>query len=181
MSTTTSIIAAIISIILVIVLYIFILPDAKRPMLNKFFQMVHDFLKIKRLMIESIFRFIYILSVVLSVVEGIFLLFDNFGKGILLIIFGPIISRIIFEILLMGVVLVKNVMEINNHLKGIDAPVDIESGVSVENILSKVSEKITDITTAQQPVAGGRVCSKCGKPVPEDSAFCIHCGTPIEQ
>ena len=180
MSTATSIIAFIISIAIVIALYIFILPDEKRSTLNKGFQMVHDFLKIKKLMIESIFRFVYVLAVVSSVVEGILMIFSDPGKAILLIIFGPIVSRIVFEFLLLGVVLVKNVMEINNHLKGIDTPSDNGFGINAESVLSDVGKKIQNMTTVQKTEDSGKTCSKCGKPIPQGSAFCIHCGTPVE-
>lgn len=180
MSTLAPIISFIISIVLVILFYVLILPDAKRPTLNKGFQTVHDFLKIRKLMVESIFRFMYVFAVIFTVVQGITTLFDRFWIGLLQIILGPIACRLVFELLLMGVLLVKNVMEINNHLKGVNSSSE-ESSISVENIFANVGKKLQDITTnssANTP-SSGSPCPKCGKAVPEESAFCIHCGTQI--
>ena len=175
--SSNTLLSLIISIILVISLYIFILPDTKRSSLNKGFLAIHDFLKIKRLMVESIFRFLYVFFVVSSIVSGFLLLFKSFGRGLTLMILGPIICRIIFELLLMSILLVKNVMEINNHLKGIDEP-STDSNFTAEVIFSKVGRKIQDITTTtNSSTENPNTCSKCGKPIPEDGIFCVHCGT----
>jgi hypothetical protein len=117
--TGSSIIATVISIILVILLYIYVLPESKRPQLNKLLTFIHDFLTIKNLWIEKIFRFFYVLSAVSSLIFGIFLLFKDttFLAGIALILFGPIASRITYEAMLLPVLLVQNAIEINERLK----------------------------------------------------------------
>ena len=115
----SSIIATVISLILVILLYIYVLPESKRPHLNKLFTFIHDFLSIKTLWIDKIFRFFFVLSAVSSLVYGIFMLFNDntFLLGIALIVFGPIVSRVVYEIMLLTVMLVQNVIEINEQLK----------------------------------------------------------------
>lgn len=117
--TGSSIIATVISLILVILLYIYVLPESKRPQLNKLLTFIHDFLTIKNLWIEKIFRFFYVLSAVSSLVFGIFLIFKDttFLAGIALILFGPIASRITYEAMLLPVLLVQNAIEINERLK----------------------------------------------------------------
>jgi len=174
--------AIIISIILVLGLYLFILPDSKRNTLNKFFKAIHDFLKIKKLMIESIFRFLYVFCVVFFIVDGIFTLFNSFGTGLLMIIFGPIVSRITFELLLMSVILVKNVMEINNHLKGVSTPEET-SNLSAGEIFANVSKKIENITQTSDTEKSENTCTcpSCGKTLPEGNEFCIYCGTKLEK
>lgn len=175
--------ALIISLLLVVALYIFILPDKKRASLNKFFKVVHDFLKIKRLIVESIFRFIYVLCVAFTVVFGIFELFDSPEIGLLLIIFGPIVSRIVFELSLLAVLLVKNVIEINNHLKGIDETTDNKSEIDLHDVLTGISKKIQNITESASPEAPSgetQICSGCGQIIPKGSTFCTHCGKRID-
>ena len=115
----SSIIATVISLILVILLYIYVLPESKRPHLNKLFTFIHDFLSIKTLWIDKIFRFFFVLSAVSSLVYGIFMLFNDstFLMGLGMIIFGPIASRVFYEIMLLTVMLVQNVIEINEQLK----------------------------------------------------------------
>lgn len=186
MSETTSIVAAVISLIITIGLYIFILPDSKRASLNNVCKKIHDFLKIRGLITEAIFRFLYVSTVVSCVVEGIFLLFEDFGKGLLLIILGPIASRILFEVLLIAFLLVRNVIEINNHLKGIEPINDEEEKISVGEVISNIGKKMQDITTtatttsSQEPKKDEKTCANCGKVIPEGSTFCVHCGTKVE-
>ncbi len=117
--TGSSIIATVISLILVILLYIYILPESKRPYLNKLFTFIHDFLSIKSLWMEKILRFFYVLSAVSSLVFGIFLLFNDltFLVGVLLILFGPIVSRITYEVMLLPVLAVQSLFEIREELK----------------------------------------------------------------
>ncbi len=185
MSTTSIIISAILTLLLVIVLYIFILPQSKRASLNTFFQMVHDFLNIRRLMVESIFRFIYVCCVVFCIIFGFIYLFEDFKVGIMLILLGPIASRIVFESLLLVFILTRNVMDINNHLKGIDSTPEKTSSVSFGDLASKFGQTIQNITTSQTapqaPVPGQKVCSKCGKPISGESAFCIYCGQKVDE
>ncbi len=115
----SSIIATVISLILVILLYIYILPESKRPHLNQLFRFIHDFLTIKSLWIDKIFRFFFVLTAVSCLVFGVFMLFDDstFLAGLLMIIFGPILSRVAYEMMLLMIMLVENVMEINKKLK----------------------------------------------------------------
>ena len=56
------IIGAILAIAATILTFIFILPEKKRPSLNKFFQVVADIFNFKALFIEKILKFLYILA-----------------------------------------------------------------------------------------------------------------------
>ncbi len=175
------VIAFIVTVVLVAILYIFVMPDEKRPALNKYFRRIHDFLKIRSLMIESILRFVYVFSVVYSVVGGFLSLFDNFWLGLLSIVFGPIVCRVIFEALLLNIILAKNVIEINNHLKGVEgSSSEINSNFSAEAmmVLEGLGKKIQNVTTTTNEE---HVCPNCGKKIPDGSEFCIHCGSSIKQ
>lgn len=211
------IIAMILSIIAVVFLYVFILPDKKRSTLTKPLLVIHDFLKIKKLMIESILRFLYVYSVVESVIGGFvkiqFAFFSEDGfaflEGMLVMILGPILWRIVYEALLMGVMLVKNVMEINNHLQGIekeDGFHKTDYSDKALRILGGIGEKIQNATTvttvnnvdrddttdmSKQMAENANdfetsrkeeyACPNCGKSVPGDSNFCIFCGQRISK
>ncbi len=115
----SSIMAVVISLVLVVLLYIYILPEAKKPYLNQFFQLVHEFLTIKTLWVDKIFRFFYVFSAVSSVVYGVFMLFNDFTFviGLISLLLGPIACRIVYELLLLQIILVQNVMEIKDQLK----------------------------------------------------------------
>lgn len=125
------VIAVTLSVVATVLLYIFVLPEKKRESLPKIGQIAHDILHFKSLFIEKIIRFFYVLSTVTCILVGFFMLFgiehyESYyrdyttwygGYGILLILFGPIVLRIVYETIMMGILLVKNVMEINNKLK----------------------------------------------------------------
>ena len=203
-SSSTFVIAMIITLIIVIALYVLILPDSKRPMLNSFFKGVHDFLKVKKLLLEEIFRFVYIFAVVACVVLGFIGLFKSFGMGLLIMILGPFACRIIYECMILGLILVRNVIEINNYLHGIQKTPTEKSNISVEKIINGVSKTLKDITTTPVPPApqpstapvdseqtsseqasseqasgSAKFCPSCGKALPDGSEFCIYCGTKL--
>ena len=169
-SSSTFVIAMIITLIIVIALYVLILPDSKRPMLNSFFKGVHDFLKVKKLLLEEIFRFVYIFAVVACVVLGFIGLFKSFGTGLLIMILGPFACRIIYECMILGLILVRNVIEINNYLHGIQKTPTEKSNISVEKIINGVSK---------QASGSAKFCPSCGKALPDGSEFCIYCGTKL--
>lgn len=162
MSTFVSVISFILVLVLVVLLYIFVLPDSKRATLNKPLLFIHDYFKVKNLVVESIFRFIYVFSVVLILVAGFLNLFEHFFTGLAMIIFSPIICRVTYEFVLLSILLVKNVMEINNHLKGIDTPNSNSMSINLENSASIAN-----------------TCDKCGTVNSDNSTFCIKCGNKL--
>lgn len=130
-STVFTIIGVILALAATIVAWIMIVPENKRPKLNKFFQYLHDLFNFKSLWLEKILKFLYIFETLTCVIVGFVWLFNfssysgiygrshvtwNGWIGLLLMIFGPIINRIIYEFLLMLVLLVKNTMDINDKL-----------------------------------------------------------------
>lgn len=112
--------------------YIFIIPEKKRESLPKVFQIVHDIFNFKELFLEKILKALYVLCTVACVTIGLcwqmgFSVYEGWsqtyftwqgGYGLLLILFGPVVLRIIYEALMMFVLLVKNTIQINNKLKG---------------------------------------------------------------
>lgn len=128
------VIAATLTVVATVLLYIFVLPEKKREGLPKIGQIAHDILHFKSLFIEKIIRFFYVLTTVWCILTGFFMIFgissyESYyysrtewygGYGILLMLLGPIVLRIIFETIMMGILLVKNVMQINNKLKNSD-------------------------------------------------------------
>ena len=112
----------------VILALLFVTPEAKRPTLNKFLQVVADIFNFKQLLLEKILKCIYIFSTLFAIVAGFFMLFSveksYFGTrsyaltGLLTMILGPIVIRLLFEGLMMFILLVKNTIDINKKLGG---------------------------------------------------------------
>ena len=127
--------AMIIAVAATVLAFIFIVPAKKRARLNTFFKFLHDILNFKVLIIEKILQALYILATSLCIVTGVLSLFGmSFyeeygwhgsytkmdwagGRGLLLLILGPIIVRIVYEALMLALILIKNVIQINNKIE----------------------------------------------------------------
>lgn len=131
LSAVLSVIGIILALAATIVAWIMIVPDKKRARLNKFFQYIHDLFNFKSLWLEKILKFLYIFETLSCVIVGFFLLFSfssysgiygrnhvtwNGWIGLLIMILGPIIVRIVYEFIMMLILLVKNTMEVNDKL-----------------------------------------------------------------
>ena len=111
--------------------YKHIIPEKKRAGLNKLGQFLHDVFNFKFLIIEKVLQFFYVLATIACVCLGLSMIFgftayewrdkiysDWYGiYGILAAIVGPIAIRLSYELIMMGLLLVKNVMQINKKLK----------------------------------------------------------------
>lgn len=110
-----------------IISLILITPENKRASLNSFMKFLHDLFNFKFLLIEKLIKFLYILSTIACETVGFFLLFSKIDYfyssesmalyGTILMIAGPIAVRLVFELMMMGILVVKNVIQINNKLK----------------------------------------------------------------
>jgi len=135
-----------------ILLYLKVLPKKfDGTFTNKFMQIAHDYFNFKKLYLESVLKFLFTLLTVVCIAAGaaqvivsFFGVFQNlvrvieygmsfmyvisafFGGvlgGVLTIVVGPIIVRLVYEGIMMFIILVKNVIEINNKTK---SPADKE-------------------------------------------------------
>lgn len=121
--------SAIFTVIAVVLLYVFIIPDKKRKQLNSFGAFIHDLLNFKFLTLEKIFQFFYVLTTVAVIIFGFFMIFWVeslfYSKiwlgyiGIIILLAGPIVVRISFEFTMMIIIGIKNVIEINQKLSKI--------------------------------------------------------------
>lgn len=202
------VITFILTIAATIAAYIFIIPESKREKLNGFGKWLHDFFNLKGLWIESILRVLYVFLTIYFVISGFITLFSSFLGGLAMMIIVPIFLRLSFEMLFLTILLVKNVIEINNHLKGVKAdPFGGNANSFVEKLSAKATATMNKAPAApippvppvapaapvppvapapvEPPVApeapASPVCPNCGKPVAEGSAFCTQCGTPLNK
>lgn len=148
--TTLIILAVIIALGLTIALMILVTPEKRRASLNKFFRGVADICNFKGLLLEYIVRALYIFTTLLAVVLGFFTLFVEPLSGLMLMILGPIVLRIYFELIMMFILLVKNVIQINNKTPGQTAdPMKIERPAPAP-------------AAPQAPEANMVFCARCG-------------------
>lgn len=111
-----------------IYIYVVVMKEEKYAELPPFCQKLNDLFNFKKLWLESILKFFYILSTVFCVIMGVLLLISVekgyygdtslFLPGLLVLLVGPITIRLTYEATMMFIILVKNVIQINNRLAG---------------------------------------------------------------
>ena len=169
-----------------ICVYVLILPENKRPTLNKFFQFLHDVFSFKSLLIEKILQALYIFTTLGCIFSGFWLLFsgqrDWYGDfhstaliGLLFIVAGPIIARLAFESLMMFILLVKNTIAINNKLKA--APLNKSEDDADEN---PIIEPIPEPEPEPEPQPRMRFCPICGTRYDANKGGCPNGCNPEE-
>ena len=123
-ATIVFIISALVSLVCSILVWALVMPEKKRPTLNAFFTFVSDVFNFRSLLIEKILKFTYLLLTLFAILFGfcafVVSISINDGRaaliGLLVMILGPIALRLIYELSMMAVILVKNVIELNNKM-----------------------------------------------------------------
>ena len=122
------VIAAVLAIAATVLAFIFIVPEKRREKMNAFGRFLQDLCSFKFLVVEKILQALYIFSTAFIVLYGVMQLFNiqrdywsggvkwMGGMGLLYIVLGPIVVRLSYELLMMVVLLVKNVIAINHKL-----------------------------------------------------------------
>ena len=141
----------------------------------------------KFLIIEKILQFCYVLATAFSLIYGFLALFaveehysySYYGGsysstewvgyyGLLIMIVGPIAVRIAYELIMLALIAVKNIIQINNKIKNQND----DDATADPFATPDVSEYITPQAT---PTAPSAFCPYCGTPKNPDE-FCSNCG-----
>ncbi len=98
--------------------FIFIIPAKKRDSLPSFFKFLHDLFNFKSIMLEKIAKVFYVFLTIASVIVGILLIFGpSVLGGLGVMIAGPVVFRIFYELIMLKVIEVKNIIAINRKIK----------------------------------------------------------------
>lgn len=170
---------------------IFITPEKKRASLPKFFQIVHDIFNFKFLLLEYLMKALYILATLYSICYGFFLLFSGYsygsyyyssfestaGYGLLMMLLGPIVIRIVYEFIMMAILAVNNIIAINKKLKnqnGDNASSDAPKAFNPADYITPKAPKTAEVPVP--PVAPVAPAAPA-----EDWVYCVHCGHRYDQ
>lgn len=172
------IISVVLAVIATILAWIFLLPEKKVKTLNKFWYTVHRILNLKDLLVEKILKTLYVFSTAFCLIGGFCYLFyfeKSYGFwssgssyswrgyiGLILMIVGPIVTRITYELLMAFFILVKNTQDIRNKV--------CDDG------------KREEIDNAEPAYVPNYVfCQQCGQRYDSNSGPCPYCATNQQQ
>ena len=198
------IIAVILAIAATVLAFIFIVPDKRREKLNGFCKFLHDLCNFKFLVVEKILQALYIFSTAFVILFGVLQLFnvqENWagghtwmgGVGLLYIILGPIIVRLTYEMMMMVILLVKNVIAINHKLanQSGDGNNDVFAVPDVQELKAAARQRKQQAKESQPayepqhsvqetPVRpAARFCPNCGAQL--ENGVCPRCGAPTQE
>lgn len=197
------IIATILAIIATVAAFILIVPESKREKLGRFGKFLHDAVNFKFLIVEKILQALYIFVTAYVILCGFFMLFmapETWtgrhwlgGYGILLMVLGPIVVRMCYELLMMVILLVKNVISINRKLKN-------QNGSNVDTDLFAVpdlhrtqpAKPVAPATPAApaapaqrstpfQPTEQAAPFQPAEQAAPAAPSFCTRCGAHLDE
>ena len=175
--------SAVLAVVATVLAFIFIVPENRREKLNAFGKFIHDTCNFKYLIVEKLLQALYIFLTAFVILGGFFMLFQSVyghwlgGYGLVLMIVGPIMIRLIYELLMMAVLLVKNVIAINNKLKNQNG--DHENDIFVTPDM----RAIRDSFKANAPAAPAPQAPEAptAQPAPEVRNFCARCGAKLDE
>ena len=174
-------IALVVAIISTVLAFIFVVPEKRLKSMNGFTRALHDIFNFKFLIIEKILQALYIFVTCFVLLCGFFMLFvtvDYFydskwlgGYGIIVMLLGPIVVRLFYELLMMLILLVKNVIAINVKLTGKGgSDTAVRFGASPIDYFGKKTEAGTGSHARK-----ASFCTRCGSPL-DPSGVCPNCG-----
>lgn len=100
------------------ILAYFLFVTKKNTSKSPFVVWLHEFLNFKRYFIGAILKVCYLCSAIFITLGSFGLIRTSVGAFFGMLIFGNIIARISYELMLMFITLVENSTEINKKLKG---------------------------------------------------------------
>ena len=205
------IIAVILGIAATVLAFILIVPEKRRENQGAFCKFLHDLCNFKFLVVEKVLQALYIFSTAFVILYGVLQLFNvqpNYwtggntwmgGVGLLYIILGPIVVRLSFEMMMMVILLVKNVISINHKLASQSGSADGDVfGVPDMQELKDAARQRKAVAQAaaqakaeahaaaqaaaqearEENVRPAQFCSDCGTKL--ENGVCPHCSAPVE-
>ena len=189
------IVAVVLAIAATVLAFIFIVPEKRREKLNAFGKFLHDLCSFKFLVVEKILQALYIFSTAFIVLYGVLQLFNvqrdywtgasrwMGGTGLLCIIVGPIAIRLSYELMMMAILLVKNVISINRKLAD-------QTGAGGADVLlapdmAKLRAEARQQEAVQETAPHRSYCRICGTELVDGVCpqcppqYCKLCGTQL--
>ena len=111
-----TIVSVILAIIGGIVLYFTFLSKKNEGKFTGFLGWLYDFITFKKMMIENLLKILYIIVALFVTLSSFGLISISFLAFLLTLVIGNVLTRVIYELLLVKLVICKNTTEINKKL-----------------------------------------------------------------
>ena len=112
------IVGIIIAVVITVLMFIFVIPDKARRHLPGFLKIIHDLVNFKTMILEPVIKVLYVLLTLGCIFIGILLLFGStYWIGLIVLIIGTLVLRIIYELIMLFILQVQNVITISRKLK----------------------------------------------------------------
>ena len=175
----------VIAVVLTALLAVLVLPKHKDGKLPGFFQLLYDAFTPKTLLLEKILQVLNVFFSIVAVLLGLMLIFRGLFAnttllmmGLLLLILGPVLCRVGYELILLLVMQVKATREINRKLSYL-VPEGAAQVVEEEDLPGEPEEDAAEAKTPSDPARAH--CPSCGTWYQEALGKCPVCGRPHEK
>ena len=157
----------VIAVVLTALLAVLVLPKHKDGKLPAFFQLLFDAFTPKTLLLEKILQVLNVFFSLVAVLLGLVLIFQGLFAnttllmmGLLLLLLGPPLCRVGYELILLRIMQVKATREINRKLSFL-VPEGAAQAAEEEDLREEPEKEAP--TTAKTPTEPPRVhCPSCG-------------------
>ena len=180
-----SVLALVLAVVATVLAFVVVLSKKGRESQNPFMKSLVNVCDFRSLIIEKILKALYIFSTSYVILKGVLGIFDfgsyNYGlnliTSILTAVLGPIFIRIVYELLMLTVILVKNVIQINNKLSKLTGD-KTSNDVNFDTDLSELKKYAP---APKAPVAPAAPATPAAPAVPtQQTVYCEKCGTSYD-
>jgi MFS family permease len=109
----------ILALIAAIVLFFVFLPAKKEPKQKGFLLWAHRALNFRSMFSLGLLKFLYLISVCFLVLYGLYMLFASFLVGLAVLVVGNLVTRIVYESLVLIFSIHENLSQINTNTSGL--------------------------------------------------------------
>ena len=169
-------IAAVLALVGGIVLYFTFLKKSNRGKYTGFLGWLYEFCHFRKLTIETILKITYLIGAIFITLASFALIGQNFLAFLIMLIFGNLFLRIMYEFTMITIGIWRNTKEINNTLHSRKKSGSAPS----EPFQAAPRNPEPQQTPPRNPAAPAtKVCRTCGNVMEADAKFCRKCGSPF--
>ena len=169
----------VVAVVLTALLAVLVLPKHKDGKLPGFFQLLYDAFTPKTLLLEKILQVLNVFFSIVAVLLGLMLIFRGLFAnttllmmGLLLLILGPVLCRVGYELILLRIMQVKATRDINRKLDYL-----VPEGAAQVVDEADLTDEETEPPVEKNPSAPPRAhCPSCGTWYQETLGKCPVCG-----